>query len=152
MYQRWRNSRGRPYNAPAAFIAKRALIFATILLLCQLANPLWAQKSADQKEGPPNPPYPGDSHIKFEWEYTCPENRACSFTCAGSGGGNKVTKLKVYLGSVVLENDQPSAAIFYEFSTTYFPSNNGFAVSARIGVLGCQVNGMRVDYSGPPRQ
>ena len=132
-------------------MSKFALLFGTALFLCQLTSSSWAQKKVDGPEGPPNPPYPGDSQITFEWEYSCPGGQACSFTCPGSAGGSRVTKLELYLGSIPVGKDQRNAAIFYNFSTTYFPRANGFSISTGIGVLACQVNGMRLDYSGPPR-
>jgi hypothetical protein len=98
-----------------------------------------------------NPPYPGDSQITFEWNYSCPSGQPCSFTCPGGTGGSKVTKLAIYLGSIPIGGNQRAAAIFYNFSTQYFPNNNGFTLSTGIGVLGCQVNGMRLNYSGPPK-
>jgi hypothetical protein len=55
------------------------------------------------------------------------------------------------LGSIPIGGNQRAAAIFYNFSTQYFPNNNGFTLSTGIGVLGCQVNGMRLNYSGPPK-
>ena len=109
------------------------------------------QKTVGELEGPPNPPYPGDSNITFEWNYTCPTGQACSFTCPGSSGASRVTKLQLYLGSIPIGKDQRSTAIFYNFSTQLFPHSNGFSISTGIGVLSCQVNGMRLDYSGPPR-
>jgi len=109
------------------------------------------QRKAKMDEGPSNPPYPGDSQITFEWNYTCPKGQACTFTCPGSSGGSRVTKLDLYLGSIPIGNNQRSTAIFYNFSTEYFPHSNGFSISTGIGVLSCQVNGLRLDYSGPPR-
>jgi len=130
-------------------MSKLALIFGTASILCLLTNVAWTQKSAEPPES--QPPYPGDSQITFEWEYSCKVGRPCSFACPGSSGGSKVTKLYLYLGSIPLGKDQRTAAIFYNFSSEYFPRNNGFSVSTGIGVLSCQVNGMTLDYSGPPR-
>jgi hypothetical protein len=129
---------------------KSALLFGSVLLVCQLTNSSLAQKGVVPPE-PANPPYPGDSQITFQWNYTCPEGQACSFTCPGASGGSRVKRLDLYLGSILGGNNQRSAAIFYDFSTEYFPRNNGFTISTGIGVLSCQVNGMRLDYSGPPK-
>ena len=41
--------------------------------------------------------------------------------------------------------------IFYEFSTVEIPRANGFSLTTGISTLSCQVNGMNLDYSGPPR-
>ena len=130
-------------------MSKLALIFGTASILCLLTNVAWTQKSAEPPQS--QPPYPGDSQITFEWEYSCAGGKACSFTCPGSSGGSKVTKLYLYLGSIPLGKDQRTAAIFYNFTSEYFPHNNGFSISTGIGVLSCQVNGMTLNYSGPPR-
>jgi hypothetical protein len=132
-------------------MSKFALFFGATLVVCQLTNSSWAQKNANPQEGPPNPPFPGDSQITFEWNYSCPTGQACTFTCPGSSGGSRVTKLELYLGSIPIGNNQRTAAIFYNFSTQYFPRGNGFSISTGIGVLSCQVNGMTLDYSGPPK-
>ena len=132
-------------------MSKFAPVFGTTLLLCQLTNASWAQKNIEPLEGPHNPPYPGDSQITFEWQYSCPGGQACSFTCPGSAGGSKVTRLVLYLGSIPVGKDQRTAAIFYDFATQFFPRGNGFSISTGIGVLSCQVNGMKLEYSGPPK-
>src|SRR6185312_13303086 len=126
-------------------MSKFAVLFGAALLVGQLTSLSWAQKSAEPPGGVTNPPYPGDSQIVFEWEYSCSGGQACSFTCPGSSGGSRVTKLELYLGSIPIAKDQRSPAIFYNFSTEYFPRANGFSISTGIGVLACQVNGMRLD-------
>jgi len=130
---------------------RSAILLGSVLLICQLTNSSWAQKGAEPPKDSPNPPYPGDSQITFQWNYTCVPGHACSFTCPGATGGSRLTRLDLYLGSISGMNNQRGAAIFYDFSTEYFPRNNGFVVSTGIGVLSCQVNGMRLDYSGPPK-
>ena len=145
---------------PDARPMRKWVLLTAILSLptCALAQPTNAPSgvpSAAQKkvETPTveNPPYPGDSQITFEWNYSCPTDQPCTFTCPGGTGGSKVTKLNIYLGSIPIGGNQRTAAIFYNFSTQYFPHSNGFILSSGIGVLGCQVNGMRLDYSGPPK-
>src|SRR5262249_5105153 len=96
-------------------------LFLGALFVCQLTNSSWAQKTVEPSQNSLNPPYPGDSQITFEWNYTCSAGQACSFTCPGSSGGSKVKKLDLYLGSVPIGNNQRTAAIFYTFSTQYFP-------------------------------
>jgi hypothetical protein len=126
---------------------KPALAFA-VLFLCQLTNSSAAQLQDDSK----NPPYPGEANITFQWSYTCASGRACSFNCPGAGSASEVTALDVYLGSVPVGRDQHTAALFYNFSTRYLPRGNGFSISAGFAALSCQVNGMNLNYSGPPRQ
>ena len=131
---------------------KLSLLFAIVLFICQLTNPSWAQKPpspADQDL--PNPAYPGESHITFQWNYSCPTAGACSFRCPGAGGATSVTALDIYLGTMPTAADQHALALFYNFATQFILRGNGFSVSSGTAVLSCQVNGMRLDYSGPPK-
>jgi len=124
----------------------RALILGTVLLAS--VNSSWAQVAGTA--GKPNPPYPGDAHITFQWNYACPGSGACSFICAGAGSVYHVTKLDVYLGTLPIGGDQRVPAIFYNYVTREFPRGNGFSISTSVGTISCQVNGMSLDYSGPP--
>jgi hypothetical protein len=119
------------------------LILGTVFLAS--LNSSWAQET-----NKPNPPYPSDSEITFQWNYSCPSSRGCSFSCPGAGGAFHVTKLEVYLGTLPVDGAQRVPAIFYSFSTKEFPRANGFSVSTSVGTISCQVNGMLLDYSGPP--
>ena len=93
--------------------------------------------------------YPSGFEVAFEWRYSCPDGRGCSFNCPGSGGANNVTKLSMRLGSIPAGKIEHSAGIFYEFSTMQIPRGNGFVVTTGISTLACQVQGMNLDYSGP---
>src|SRR6516225_957518 len=124
----------------------RAPIFGSLLLATM--NALWAAQDAGIA-GKSNPPYPGDSQVTFQWNYSCPSGRGCSFTCPGTRGADHVTKLDVYLGTIPL-GDQRAPAIFYNFSTYEVPLGNGFSINTGLGTISCQVNGMSLDYSGPP--
>jgi hypothetical protein len=124
----------------------RALILATVLLAT--VNSSWAQVTGAASK--PNPPYPSHSRITFQWNYSCPSSRGCSFSCPGAGVANHVTKLDVYLGTLPFGDDQRVPAVFYNFSTLEFPRANGFNISTGVGNISCQVNGMSLDYSGPP--
>ena len=130
----------------------RALILGTLLLAT--LNSSRAQDTG-APTGKANPPYPGESEITFQWNYSCPSDRPCTFTCRGAGGGggsDHVTRLDIYLGTLPLSGDQPrAAAIFYDFSSREFPHSAGFAISTGINSLSCQINGMNLDYSGPAR-
>lgn len=119
------------------------LILGTVFLAS--LNSSWAQET-----NKPNPPYPSDSEITFQWNYSCPSSRGCSFSCPGAGEAFHVTKLEVYLGTLPVDGAQRLPAIFYSFSTKEFPRANGFSVSTSVGTISCQVNGMLLDYSGPP--
>ena len=94
-------------------------------------------------------PYLGASEVAFEWQYSCNNGKACSFSCPGSGGASNVTKLTLQLGSIPLGGDQKAFGVFYKFSTMQIPRANGFSLTTGISTLSCQVNGMDLDYSGP---
>ena len=99
-----------------------------------------------------NPSYPAGSDIVFQWTYSCSDAaKGCSFSCLGVGGASHVTKLTIYLGTVRLERDKTSSAVFYEFSTRQIQRGNGFTINSGLNSLACQVNGMTLDYSGPPK-
>ena len=128
----------------------RAFILGT-LVAGLLASSSWAQNTGKPQAG--GPPYPGASEITFQWEYSCPSGQNCSFTCPGAGGmggGSHTTKLTIYLGTIPVGSAQNLPALLYEFSTREIPRGNGFTVSTGLSSLSCQVNGLRLDYSGPP--
>jgi hypothetical protein len=122
----------------------RALILATVLLAS--LNSSWAQETDAANKA--NPHYPSDSQITFQWNYSCPSGRGCSFVCPGKGGVDHVTKLDIYLGTIPVD-DKRAPAIFYNFSTYEIARGNGFTIETGLGTISCQVNGMSLDYSGP---
>jgi hypothetical protein len=114
-----------------------------------------AQDTGALPSGKPNPLYPDEAQITFQWNYECPSSRPCTFVCRGAGGGggsDHVTRLDIYLGTLPLNGVQQerAAAIFYDFSSREFPHSAGFAISTGINSLSCQVNGLNLKYSGPP--
>jgi hypothetical protein len=94
-------------------------------------------------------PYPSQLEMTFEWRYSCPTGRGCSFNCARMAGASNVTKLAIHLGAIPLGGTQNTVGIFYEFSSVDIPRGNGFDISTGISTLSCQVQGMNLDYSGP---
>ena len=106
-------------------------------------------RAQDGKRLEADPPYPSRSEIAFEWQYSCPGGRGCSFDC-GSGGANNVTKLAIHLMTIRL-GTQDVGGIFYEYSTVAIPRANGFKITTGISTLSCQVSGMNLDYSGSPK-
>lgn len=131
---------------------KLALMFGILLLVGPFVNSSRAENGvASADADPPNPPYPGEAHVTFQWDYSCPTGRACSFRCPGAGGANNVTALEIYLGTIPSGNDQHTSALFYNFSTAFVPRANGFIISSGMATLSCQVNGLRLEYSGPPK-
>ena len=134
----------------------RAIILGTLLFAT--LNPSLAQDTGDTSALPsakPNPLYPDEAAITFQWNYECPINKPCTFVCRGAGGGggsDHVIRLDIYLGTLPLNGVQQerAAAIFYDFSSREFPHSAGFAISTGINSLSCQVNGLILKYSGPP--
>jgi hypothetical protein len=124
-----------------------ALLFTTL-------DSSWAQDADGLRAGKPNPAYPPEAQITFQWNYTCPANISCNFRCPGAGGvggAEHVIRLDLYLGSLPTSDEgQRALAVFYDFTTREFPHGNGFSISAGINSLSCQVTGLRMDYSGPP--
>src|ERR1700730_7432436 len=130
----------------------RALILGTLVF--GTLNPSWAQDTG-AVTSKPNPLYPDEAEITFQWNYACPIDRPCTFVCrgaGGAGGSDHVTRLDIYLGTLPLNGIQQerAAAIFYDFSSSEFPHSAGFAISTGINSLSCQVNGLILKYSGPP--
>ncbi len=122
-----------------------AMVLGWILLV---SSPLVQSASAqDGKRSQEN--VPGASEVTFEWQYSCPSGKGCSFTCPGSGGASNVTKLTLQLGSIPVAANQKAFGVFYKFSTAQIPRANGFSLTTGISTLSCQVNGMDLDYSGP---
>jgi len=129
---------------------KLALVFAAALLVggSLVASPRADERGKRTEAALPDRTYPGGLEIAFEWRYSCPGGKACSFDCAGAGGASNVTKLAIRLGSMALRG-QRAFGTFYEFSTREIPRGNGFALTTGISTLSCQVQGMDLDYSGP---
>ena len=155
-----------PWHGPRKFSANcsRALVLGASLFAT--LNSSSAQDASAQPSGKPNPLYPDEAETTFQWSYECPTNRPCTFVCRGAGGvgggvegglnhvgggGDHVTRLDIYFGTLPLNGQQEQAAvIFYDFSSREFPHSAGFATSTGINSLFCQVNGMTLKYSGPP--
>jgi len=121
---------------------------AALLVGGPLMQPLSAQDGKRPEGGRADS---GPSEVTFEWQYSCPNGRGCSFNCPGAGGGANVTKLAIQLQTIPLSGNQRAFGIFYEFSTVEIPRSNGFSITTGISTLSCQVNGMNLDYSGPPK-
>jgi len=124
-----------------------------ILAACCLANAVRAQDNVvSAVPVSPNLAYPAGSEVTFEWSYSCRNTRPCSFSCAGSGSANSVTALRIYLGTIPIGNGQKHPALIYFYSTTTVPRNDGFRISGGNQIsLSCDVSGMTLDYSGPPK-
>ena len=126
-----------------------ALVLGAVLLV---GGPSVQSLSAqDGKRSEGGPPYPGASEIAFEWQYSCTNGKGCSFNCPGSGGAANVMQLAIHLETIPLSGSQRAVGIFYEFSTMEIPRANGFSITTGLSTLSCQVNGMNLDYSGPPK-
>jgi hypothetical protein len=123
-------------------------VSAIFILAAQLICPLRAQGVEPATIAPP---FPEGSQITFQWDYSCRDGRGCSFNCPGRGGAGHVTKLTIYLGTISLGSAQ-TPYMFYEFATSESPRGSGFSVNSGLSTLSCQVNGMSLDYSGPPKR
>src|SRR3979490_1363434 len=103
----------------------RALFLGTLLFVGPFLSMSWAQNKTEPTER--GPPFPGTSQTTFQWEYSCPHGRVCSFICPGGGGGaSHVIKLSMYLGTIPVGSSQNAPAVFYDFSTTEIPHGSGF--------------------------
>jgi hypothetical protein len=121
----------------------RMAFFGMLLFVSPFLSISWAQDNTE-------PIVPAGSNITFQWNYSCLTGKDCSFSCPGSGGASHVTRLVINLGTISVGSNQ-DPAVFYEFSTREIPRANGFNISTGLGTLSCQVNGMTLDYSGPPK-
>jgi hypothetical protein len=118
-------------------IALSRLRFLPALLIAgHLLNQAWAQEPGSAATGPR--PL-GESEVTFEWDYSCPSRKFCSFSCPGQGGASHVTKLIIYLGTIPVGTLSNIPAVLYDFSTVEIPSGHGFIVSTGLGSLSCQV-------------
>jgi hypothetical protein len=124
-----------------------ALVVGAALLVGWPSVSLPAQDEGRMGAGPS---HPRELDIASEWRYSCPSGKGCSFTCPGSGGASSVTTLNIYLATIPLRDNQRAFGVFYDFSTMQIPRANGFSITTGISTLSCQVNGMNLDYSGPP--
>ena len=117
-----------------------ALLFAFLSL-----DVCCAQSRADE------PAFPFTKSI-FRWDYSCPPGLGCSFVCPGQAANiGHVIKLHLYLGAISIDGSQTAPALFYEYSTREFPQASGFSIGSGLSNLSCHVNGMTLDYSGPPK-
>ena len=123
-----------------------AILVNILAVLVTFASPCWAQDTAEETRDP------AGFSIAFEWNYSCPSSKGCAFNCPGAGGATHTTKLTIYLGKLRVSENEKAFALFYEFSTVEFPRGNGFAINTGLNTLSCQVNGMDLDYSGPPKK
>jgi hypothetical protein len=124
----------------------RETLVAALLLLCGVSSDgSLAQNKAEL-------PYPAESDMTFQWTYSCPTSK-CAFSCPGTGRASHVTKLTILMGRIRIGSDYNynPIALFYEYSTKDIPRGNGFSIDTGLGRLACQVSGMRLDYSGPPK-
>jgi len=121
----------------------RETFTATLLFIGLFSDGSLAQSKTERR-------YPDGTDITFQWTYSCPTSK-CAFSCPGAGRASHVTKLTIFMGRMRIGSDQNPFALFYEYSTKYIPRGNGFTIDTGLGTLACQVSGMKLDYSGPPK-
>jgi hypothetical protein len=132
-----------------SLIASSRLPFLpTLLIVGNLLN----QASAEElRAAAPEPGSPEESAVTFEWDYSCPNSSSCSFSCPGQGGASHVTKLTIRLGTLPVGMLKHIPALLYNYSTSEIENGNGFVISAGLGALSCQINGMTENYAGPSK-
>jgi hypothetical protein len=130
------------------FALSRLPFLPTVLVAGNLLNQASAQEPMAAAFGPH---YPEGSEVTSQWDYSCPENKSCSFSCPGTGGASHVTKLTIYLGTIPVGTLQHIPALLYNFSTTEIRTGNGFIVGTELITFSCQVNGMTLNYFGPTK-
>ena len=115
-----------------------------------MTNSLWAQERAAPLDPYSEPrPYPDDAHITVELHMSNPR---LLIECRGTGAASRVTKLDIYLIYLgKIPNEPDSHALYYSFSTEYAQQATGFALGGKLTPLTCQMIGLRLDYSGPPK-
>jgi hypothetical protein len=102
---------------------------------------------------PPNQPFPSTFRPVFQWNYVCQRENAagCSLACPPNAAISSVAAAQVWLGTSDLGNVSSQAIYYY---ITYF---NGREMMVGAGLvhstrsLSCQVIGLKVGYSGPPK-
>ena len=125
----------------------RALLLGTLLFASQFFSFAWAQNETGPFQTSPHFPF---SKTLYQWNYFCPNGVACSFICPG-GDGTQIVKLRMYLGMVSFDGGQDTPAVYYEFISRQYPYGSGFSMGTGRVALSCQVNGMTLEYYGPPK-
>jgi len=130
-------------------MSKSVLICAIFLTASGCPQPAWSQGKIDAPSPvPPNFTFPPGMEVTYQWNYTCRTGKPCAFTC---GATNNVKTLALYMGTMPVGDNQRNPAIFYFYSTTTVPQNEGFQISGGpASTLSCNVSGMTLDYSGVP--
>jgi len=103
---------------------------------------------------PPNQLFPSTFKPSFQWNYVCPRENAaagCSLACPPNAAIGSVMAAQVWLGTNDLGNASIPAVYYYfaYFNGRERLAGNGFVHSPRN--LSCQVVGLNVSYSGPPK-
>ena len=126
----------------------RALFLGTLPFAGPFLSMSWAQNKTEPTQTEPRFPF---TKTTFQWDYSCPVGKTCSFACPPGGEATHVIKLRLYLGTVLFDTSQNAPAVFYEFNTREYPHASGFSINPGLTTLSCQVNGMTLDYSGQPK-
>jgi hypothetical protein len=85
---------------------------AALLVWPPAASALFAQ---DSKQMGARSAHPIGLDVAYEWQYSCPEGRGCSFACPGAGGATNVMKLNMYLGSIPVGKTEHATGVFMSF-------------------------------------
>jgi hypothetical protein len=108
-------------------MSKSATTCAILLMASGFVGLAWAQGKVDTASPvPPNFSFPAGAEITFQWNYTCRNSKPCAFSC---GAASSVRALTLYLGTIPVGSTQKNSVIFYFYSTTTIPYNDGFRIS-----------------------
>jgi len=101
---------------------------------------------------PPNQAFPSTFKPSFQWNYVCSrDNAGCSLACPPNAAIGSVVAAQIWLGTNDLGNGLVPAIYYYfiYFNGRERMTGAGFAHSTRN--LSCQIVGLKVSYSGPPK-
>jgi hypothetical protein len=102
----------------------------------QTFQPFFQPAPSKPDQAPRNPPYPGESHITFQWNNSRPGGAPRAFT-SPAGAASSVTALDIYLGTILTGTGRTTIALFYHFATRIYSARHGFSVGNGAAILSC---------------
>ena len=125
-----------------------ALSLSAVLVTAVLAQPRPETAPGNTPKPSPKMPFPPGVRV-FQWEYTCPngDGSECSIKCGAEK--RSVVSFQLVLGTISLVA-QETPAYFYA-GTTQDAGPSFFSGFSQTRDFSCEVSGMRLSYSGPPR-
>jgi hypothetical protein len=119
-----------------------------VLNTAALAQPRPEAPPTNAPKPTPKMPFPPGARA-VQWEYACPngDGSECSIKCGAEK--RSVVSFQLVLGSISIVN-QEIPAYFYG-GTTNDGGPSSFSGFSQERDFSCEVSGMRLSYSGPPR-